>query len=1223
MRKEFKRGMSMLLALCMLVGLMPVWQTEARAVDVSETEPDVAVVYNGHYYGLYDTGTYWRDAKTNCEQMGGHLVTITSAEEQNAVTGLLGNTTRAVFWIGAEKQGKVWTWVTGETWKYTNWNVSEPSGDGNYAQMLAKENGIHNITVGAWNDKYDIKYDGDFWGDVGYICEWEHLSDVPFDVKYDYSSYMETYYHEHLDYYQSLYSQDIVSMAFTNGLGYILDDLKDDFDVAIYKAISFGVADASMIASFISPTSYFDIDWGNGKKLSFQIPEMTVQDLGSSEYSVVLYQLLASDDVYSEIVDIFSTEYEKNIQSFANKISENIINIAKDDITEGELENVKAQMKNASEVIRTAEANSAEFSEAYQEFEVLGTKYLDLNKTKNYLTELSTVASDSFSFLGAITDQVEAFVQAYQYACWAESYAVTDEAFKSVLKEVSVEAQKHVKELNAGNPAVPEREYSEVAMYRGLANAIDSFIETMEKNAENTQQQFVQQVKDATGDTCVELVSSFLGDKAEEKLLGGSICPELAAINAALSSGKLLIDLFTDADDIYKIALTVESLDKISEMLIRVSKKYGELLLEEEIIGSDQSSLQAVVRPVTTEEHFQWARLFDESIKIYKNAVSLACEYGIEYENDKLDFYVEKANCAPDWWYDAGATTYWQKAASKASSAITFLTTQEIDTNAIKCHSVREWRDTSETYVKYTGEVKVIDVACPVDVSVCLPDGTEIARLGNDGINVLSGYEPYFYTERLDNNDVLKVAVIPCEWNCSATVEGTDSGKMTVIVGLYDGTEISSVKTYANYQVTEETRGTLENESDSNPLGDLVLNTPVEVNTDGSFKHVYDEGRIVQEPTCSATGERVYTCTGCKDTYTEILEKTEHSLEIQNAQLPTCTEEGYTGDEVCTTCDETVKAGEVIPAKGHKTETTGYVAPTCTKSGWTGTGTCTECGETVSESKEIPATGHTKVEIPAVEATCTTNGITAGIKCSVCGEVLLASETVPAKGHTWDDGKVTKEPTITAEGVKTYTCTVCGATKDEAIEKLKACDGGKSCPAYGYHDVDTQQWYHLQVDYVIDSKLMVGDGGGIFRPNEKLTRAEMAQIMYSAAGRPEVTGKSEFTDVKDTDWFANAVIWATQNGVVYGVGDGKFAPNDLVTREQLVAMIYRYAEKPATAGTLDEFADASKVSSYAVDAMRWAVEEEIVHGDGTPRKLRPSDNASRAEVATILYQYFG
>ena len=342
---------------------------------------------------------------------------------------------------------------------------------------------------------------------------------------------------------------------------------------------------------------------------------------------------------------------------------------------------------------------------------------------------------------------------------------------------------------------------------------------------------------------------------------------------------------------------------------------------------------------------------------------------------------------------------------------------------------------------------------------------------------------------------------------------------------------------------------------------------------------------------------------------------------MRNAKYATCTEEGYTGDEVCTVCDETVEKGQTIAKLPH-TYDEGKITtePSCQTEG-VKTYSCTVCGATYTE--KVAKTEHKKVEIPAVEATCTTNGTTAGIKCSVCGEVLLASETVPAKGHTWDDGKVTKKPTITAEGVKTYTCTVCGATKDEAIEKLKACDGGKSCPAYGYHDVDTQQWYHLQVDYVIESKLMVGDGGGIFRPNEKLTRAEMAQIMYSAAGRPEVTGKSEFTDVKDTDWFAKAVIWATQNGVVYGVGDGKFAPNDLVTREQLVAMIYRYAKAPAAEGTLDEFADASKVSSYAVDAMRWAVEKGIIHGDGTPRKLRPSDNATRAEVATILYQYFG
>lgn len=166
----------------MVIGLVPVWQIEARAKESSETIPDATVAYNGHYYGLYDMGVYWRDAKVACEKLGGHLVTITSEEEQNALLGLLANTTRAVFWIGASKQNGTWSWITGENWSYTNWNIGEhePSGDGNYVQMMAKEDGFHNITVGTWNDKYDIKFTGDFWGDVGYICEWDSLSDVPF-----------------------------------------------------------------------------------------------------------------------------------------------------------------------------------------------------------------------------------------------------------------------------------------------------------------------------------------------------------------------------------------------------------------------------------------------------------------------------------------------------------------------------------------------------------------------------------------------------------------------------------------------------------------------------------------------------------------------------------------------------------------------------------------------------------------------------------------------------------------------------------------------------------------------------------------------------------------------------------------------------------------------------------------------------------------------------------
>ena len=308
----------------------------------------------------------------------------------------------------------------------------------------------------------------------------------------------------------------------------------------------------------------------------------------------------------------------------------------------------------------------------------------------------------------------------------------------------------------------------------------------------------------------------------------------------------------------------------------------------------------------------------------------------------------------------------------------------------------------------------------------------------------------------------------------------------------------------------------------------------------------------------------------------------EHDPELTGAKDATCTEDGYTGDKVCKTCGKTIKKGQTIPKLGHKTE--------------------------VKNAKD---------------ATCTEDGYTGDKVCKTCGETMETGKAIPAKGHTWDDGKVTQKPTLTKEGIKTYTCTVCDETKTERIEKLTTCDAGEDCPTHNYKDVKSSQWYHLDVDYVVESGLMVGDGGGIFRPDNKLSRAEMVQILYNWAGKPEVTGSSKFSDVADGAWYAKPVIWAAENGVVNGVGDGKFAPNDPVTREQLAAMLYRYAEKPEASNKLTDFADASKISDYAVDAVKWAVEQDILRGDGSPRKLRPTDHAKRCEVAAMLHRYIG
>ena len=160
-----------------------------------------------------------------------------------------------------------------------------------------------------------------------------------------------------------------------------------------------------------------------------------------------------------------------------------------------------------------------------------------------------------------------------------------------------------------------------------------------------------------------------------------------------------------------------------------------------------------------------------------------------------------------------------------------------------------------------------------------------------------------------------------------------------------------------------------------------------------------------------------------------------HSLTtVINKKDATCTENGYTGDTVCTICGKEITKGEAIEAKGHIEAIDAAVEPTCTEPGKTWGKHCSVCNEVLIAQEVIPATGHKEETIPGKEATCTDTGLTDGTRCSVCGTVIKAQEEIPAKGHSWNEGEITTSPTCENAGVKTYTCTVCNATKTEAID---------------------------------------------------------------------------------------------------------------------------------------------------------------------------------------------
>lgn len=174
-----------------------------------------------------------------------------------------------------------------------------------------------------------------------------------------------------------------------------------------------------------------------------------------------------------------------------------------------------------------------------------------------------------------------------------------------------------------------------------------------------------------------------------------------------------------------------------------------------------------------------------------------------------------------------------------------------------------------------------------------------------------------------------------------------------------------------------------------------------------------------------------------------------------------------------------------------------------------------------------------------------------------------------------------------------------------------------------FADVPASAWYCDAVEYVYENGLMSGVSGGRFAPNDTLTRAMLVQTLYAMEGRP-AAASAGFADVASGDWYASAVNWAAANGVVSGVSETGFGPNNALTREQLALILYRFAQYKGydVTGTSDlaAYADGSSVSGWAAEAMGWAVDAGLISGVGG-NQIAPTGTASRAQVAQILMNF--
>lgn len=313
------------------------------------------------------------------------------------------------------------------------------------------------------------------------------------------------------------------------------------------------------------------------------------------------------------------------------------------------------------------------------------------------------------------------------------------------------------------------------------------------------------------------------------------------------------------------------------------------------------------------------------------------------------------------------------------------------------------------------------------------------------------------------------------------------------------------------------------------------------------------------------------------------------------------------------------------------TETT--VPATCGVDGRIDT-ICANCGEVIA-TEVIPATGAHTWDNGTVttEPTETTPGVRT-FTCAVCSQTK--TEVIPATGthtHVWDEGTVTVAPTETTPGVRTYTCTVCGQTRTEIIPATGSavCPGGAACPSFRFRDVPApSNWAHEGIDYCVRHGLMSGFDATTFSPDTVSTRAQIVMILYNLSG--DTTDYSKyyvpFTDVMPGTWYYNAVAWGYDKDIVSGMSATTFAPDGLITREQMAVLLYGYTEKYAPAylggaASLNGFPDAASVSNWAYAAMSWAVGNGLISGIASNGAdyLAPSGGATRAQIAAIMMRY--
>jgi len=353
----------------------------------------------------------------------------------------------------------------------------------------------------------------------------------------------------------------------------------------------------------------------------------------------------------------------------------------------------------------------------------------------------------------------------------------------------------------------------------------------------------------------------------------------------------------------------------------------------------------------------------------------------------------------------------------------------------------------------------------------------------------------------------------------------------------------------------------------------------------------------------TATCTEKAVCEICNADYGE-LNASNHTggTEVRGRVEATTSADGYTGDTYCKGCNTKIATGESIPKKDSGDSPSGGSSSGSSSSSSGGGGG----GGTTYYTLTFETNGGDSMQ--AIRA--------------ARGKTLDLSAYTPMRdgydfGGWYADKALTQRITeIKLSGSKTVYA-------DWKKREPNEPDAVKN----PFADVNAGDWFYRDVLFSYEKGLISGMDTAVFAPYANTTRAQIAVIFYRMEGSPAVEGENSFTDVvrdSGTAWFYDAVTWAQKNGIMGGYGNSSFAPNDPITREQLAAIFYRYAQYKGYDTTqggmaIREFDDYESISDYAMGAMAWAVNTGLVKGDSN--LLYPKGTATRAEIAALFHRF--